>query len=274
MRSTTPVCLSALALASALILGACSDTSTDETSDSTATAEDTAATAGPGESPEDGSTGTADAAPDQAAATLDTDDLPDPVAEVNGVEISKDAFLTTFETQRDDAQQQAGMGGMPVDETALRDEVIDLLVDTELLDQESERLGLTATEEEVDAELETLVAQSGAPSTEELMDLLAEQGFDEEQVRDELERVVLIDKLVEERGGVAEPDEQEVRDYYEELTGQSADDEQATADPAAAPAYAQVRDMLADQLVQEREIASLTTLLEELRQDADILTHV
>lgn len=261
MRPTTPLRLSALALAGALVLGACSGASTDDGSGTTA-AEDTSATTDPGTD-----------AGDQAAATLDPDDLPDPVAEVNGEQISKEDFLTAFEAQRDGALQQAEMGGMPVDETVLRDEVVDLLVDTELLEQESERLRLTATAEEIDAELETLATQAGVPSTDELLDLLAEQGFDEEQVREEIGRVVLIDQLVTERGGVEEPEEQELKDYYEELTGQSADDEQATADPAA-PGYEQVRDLLADQLTQEREAAALTSLLEELRQDADITTHV
>lgn len=273
MRPTTPVRLSALALAGALILGGCSDTSTDGDNAGTTAVEGSSATTGPGGTPADGSVESGDAAPDQAAVTLDTDALPDPVAEVNGEEISKDTFLTTFETQRDGARQQAEMSGMPVDETALRDDVLDLLVDAELLEQESERLGLTATEEEIDAELEALAGQAGTPSTDELLDLLAEQGFDEEAVREELGRVVLVDKLVEERGGIEEPGEQELKDYYEELTGQSADEEQATSDPGD-PGYEQVRDMLADQLVQEQEFASLTALLEELRQDADIVTHL
>lgn len=261
MRPTTPARLSALALAGALLLGACSDTSPEEDNAGTTAAADGSAQSG-------------DEAPDQAAVTLDPDDLPDPVAEVNGEQISKETFLATFETQREGARQQAEVSGQPVDETTLRDDVLDLMVDTELLEQESDRLGLTATEEEIDAELDALAAQAGSPSTEELLDLLGEQGFDEEQVREELGRVVLIDKLVEERGGVEEPDEQELKDYYEELTGQSADAEQATSDPAAGPAFEDVQDMLADQLTQEREMASLTALLEELRQDADIVTHV
>lgn len=274
MRPTTPVRLSALALASALTLGACSDTSSDEGS-TTATAEEAPATAGPGGDAAEGSAGPGDGAPDQAATTLDADDLPDPVAEVNGEQISKDEFLTAFESQLEGARQQAEMGGMPVDEMALRDSVVELLIDSELLEQESERLDLTASEEEIDAEFDALATQAGAGSGEELLALLAEQGLDEEQVREELGRVVLIDQLVAERGGVEEPSEQELKDYYEELTGQSADAEQATAEPGAAtPPFDQVRDLVADQLTQEREMASLTELLEELRQDADVTSYV
>lgn len=282
-RTTT---ISALALAATLTLAACStgdDTTAGGGTDGATTTADSTAGTPDGAASTDAAAGTQGT--DQAAATLDTDDLPDPVAEVNGEQIGKDDFLSAFESQRASAQQQAQMTGMPVDETLLRDQVVDLLIDAELLEQEGENLGLGASEEDIDAELETLAADSGSASTEELMTLLEEQGVDEEQVREELGRLVLIDQLVEERGGVEEPSEQELKDYYEELTGQPADGAASTGGPddaaesapagqAAAPPYEDVRDQVATQLTQQRENEVLTTLLEELRADADITSHV
>lgn len=268
--TTTPVRLSALALAAALTLGACT-TGDDGTQDTAGADAGTDAQS------------TEDAATTQEA--LDTEALPDPVAEVNGEQITKDEFVTVFETQLVSLEQQAQMSGMPVDQMLLRDEVIDLLVDSELLQQEGERLEVEVGEDQVDAELDTLAEQNGAASSEELLALFEEQGVTEEQVREELGRIVLIDELIEQRGGVDEPDEQELKDYYEEITGQSADGDEAsstggpdagsaTADPAAAPPYEQVRDQIAAQLEQERANELLTELLEELRGDADITTHV
>lgn len=270
MRPTTPsstLSLTALVLAATLALGACSTGEQGATTDGAVTT--------------DAATGT-EGAPDQAAATLDVEDLPDPVAEVNGEQIGKDQFVTAFESQLASARQQAQMTGMPLDETLLRDEVVDLLVDAELLHQEGERLDLGASEEEIDAELATLVESSGAGSTEELLALLREQGVEEEQVREELGRLVLIDQLIAERGGVEQPSEQELKDYYEQVTGQpadaagagEADDAGASADPAAAPPFEDVRDQVAEQLTQERENEVLTTLLEQLRADAEITSHV
>lgn len=274
MRPTTrTTTVTALALAATLALGACS---TGGQGADAASSTDAAAST-------DAATGTE--GPDQAAATVDVDALPDPVAEVNGAKIAKADFVAAFEPQLATAQQQAQLSGTPVDEAVLRDDVVDLLVDAELLHQEGERLGLSASEAEIDAELETLVEDSGTGSTEELLTLLEEQGVDEDQVREELGRLVLIDQLVADRGGVEEPTEQELKDYYEEITGQPADGDgaassagpdgaSATADPAAPPAFEDVRDEVADQLTQERENEVLTTLLEELRADADITSHV
>lgn len=267
MRTTKrTVSMAALALAATLTLGACSDGGDDSGTDAATTTEGAPATA----------------APDEATTTVDTDALPDPVAEVNGEEISKNSFVSAFEDQRELAEQQAEMSGMPVDEAMLRDGVLDMLVDAELLSQEGERLGLEASEEAVDAELAGLAEQNGLGSTDELLALLEEQGFDEDQARDEVARIVLIDELLAERGGVGEPDEQELKEYYEALTGQPADgdgsaetdDAEATADPMAAPPFEDIRDQLEQQLVQEKENEAVGVLLDELREDADVVTHV
>jgi peptidyl-prolyl cis-trans isomerase SurA len=259
MRPTTRTkALPALALATALLLGACSG-GTDAAPGSDGTAADTATSTQP--------------AGDEASSTLDVGALPDPVAEVNGEDISRDVFLAAFEGQREVAQQQAEASGVPANETVLRDRVVDQLVDAELLLQEGDRLELTAGEEEVDAELADLVEQSGAGSQEELMTLLEQQGLDEGQVRDELGRIVLIDKLLQERGGVEQPGEQEVRDFYDELTRQGADGASSTADPSYPP-FEEVRDQLEEQLVRQNENTALGELLADLRADAEITVHV
>lgn len=262
MRTTA---LPALALATALLLGACSggaggtDSTDGSTDGGTATTADAAGTTQP--------------AADGAGSTLDVDALPDPVAEVNGEDIPRDVFLAAFEGQREAARQQAELSGTPTDETVLRDQILDQLVDAELLVQEGERLDVSAGEDEVDAELAALVDQSGAGSEEELLALLEEQGLDEEQVRDELRRIVLIDTLLQERGGVEEPEEQEVRDLYDQLTQQGADGAGSTADPGYPP-YEEVRDQLAEQLVRQNENAALGELLTDLRAEAEITLHV
>lgn len=105
------------------------------------------------------------------------------------------------------------------------------------------------------------------------MTLLEQQGLDEGQVRDELGRIVLIDKLLQERGGVEQPGEQEVRDFYDELTRQGADAASSTADPSYPP-FEEVRDQLEEQLVRQNENTALGELLADLRADAEITVHV
>lgn len=259
MRLTTrKKTLPALALATALTLGACSGGTDDGPGTDGATADAATATQPAG---------------DESSSTLDVDALPDPVAEVNGEDISKDVFLAAFEGQREVARQQAETSGVPTNETVLRDDVLNRLVDAELISQEGERLDLAVTQDEVDAELAALAGQVGAGSTEELLDVLEQQGMDEEQARDELGRTVLIDKLLQERGGVEEPEEQEVRDFYDELTRQGVDGASSTAEPSFPP-FEDVRDQLEEQLVRQNENAALNDLLNDLRGDAEITVHV
>jgi peptidyl-prolyl cis-trans isomerase SurA len=272
MRRTSPhTVLAALALAGTLVLSACAGGSADG-----AGSDAPAATTAP-----DAAGGTA--APDAAGETaavgqeVDLEALPDPVAEVNGEPISRQDLVQALEPELARTQAQ---GGMPVDEVALRDAVLDNLVSLELVRQEAQRLDLEATEQDVDAELDALAAQNGMGSGEEFLTALEAQGVSEEQAREEVAALVLFDGILADRGGVPEPTEQELRDYYEQVTGQPADEEPgedgaaATDDPAQLPGFEQIRDQLEEQLTQQQEQERLTAILEELRQEAEVELRV
>ncbi|HSP60792.1 MAG TPA: SurA N-terminal domain-containing protein [Ornithinimicrobium sp.] len=264
-RRRTPGSLGGLALVVALALTACSGTQDQEGPD------DAAVTSGA-----DAATTTAEdgTAADGADATVDPDSLPDPVAEVNGEEITREDFLQVYEQQLEASQQQAQAGGAPVDEAVLRDGVLASLVSSALLTQEGERLGLDADEEEIDAELESLAGQNGLGSGDELVAALGEQGLDEDQVREEVSRLLLVEEIIDEQGQVEPPTDEELRAYYDELTG-GADSATATGDPeSGVPAFDDVKGQLAEQLTQERENEALTTILEDLEQDAEITRHL
>lgn len=260
------VVVGALALVATLALGACSGPQ-----------DEGGATSGPATDAAAATSGTA--GPEAAGTSVDIAALPDPVAEVNGAEISRDDFLAAFEPQRDASLQQAQAGGAPLDEVALRDGVLDALVGSELLAQEGERLGLEATEQEVDAELQELASQNGAASAEELLTLLEQQGVDEIRAREEVGRIVVMDEILAEHGDVKAPTEQELKDYYAQMTGQTADDRTsdeagATAGADQAPAFEDVRDQIEQQLTQQQEDEALNTLVTELRKDADVTSHL
>ena len=254
--------VAAIALAAGLALGACSDGGQG--------AEDAASTSAPGSASSDD----AAAATDAAGTTVDTEALPDPVAEVNGEKISKKDFVAAFEQQRSASQQQAAAGGGPVDEVALRDGVLDALVGSELLEQEGERLGLEASAKEVDAELDTLAEQNGVASSQELLSLLDEQGVTEDQAREEVGRLVVIDKILAERGDVKPPTEKELRDYYDQMTGGGDDGAAATGSPEGIPAFEDVKDQLEQQLTLQQEDEALTTIVEGLKKDAKVTSYL
>ncbi|GGK82784.1 SurA N-terminal domain-containing protein [Ornithinimicrobium pekingense] len=258
--------VSALTLAGALVLGACSteDAGPDAGGTSTSTSDAASSTAG------DEAAATGAAGEDAAGATVDVEALPDPVAEVNGEPIAKAEFVEVFEQQRD-AAQQTPEGGAAMAEVALRDAVLDSLVSNALIAQEGERLGLEADEEQVDAEIASIAEQSGIGSSEEFLTLLAEQGVDEEQVREEAARLVVIDGVVAERGDVEPPTDEEVRAYYDELAGGEG---AAAAEDAGLPAFEDIEEMLAEQLAQERENEAITAILADLEAEAEITRHL
>lgn len=269
MRRTPPnTALAALALAGTLVLGACAGGTDEETE---AGADAPAATSAAPDA------GEVTAAADQE---VDLDALPDPVAEVNGEPIAREDLVQALEPELALAREQ-GQDGPPVDEVALRDAVLDNMVSLELVRQEGERLDLEATEEDVDGELDDLAAQNGMASGEEFLTALEAQGITEEQAREEVGTLVLLDGIVADRGGVPEPTEQELKDFYEQATGQSADEDQgaeddaaATDDPAQMPSFEEIRDQLEQQLAQQQQQEQLTAILEGLRQDAEIELHV
>lgn len=269
---TTSGGLAALALAGALVLGACSTGDGGPGSDAGATsAPDAASSTAPDDS--SGATDEAGGTAGDAAGALDTDALPDPVAEVNGEEITRADFVSAFEQQRTAAEQQAQAGGAPVDQQALADSVLETLVSSTLFTQEGERLGLEASPKEIDAELDSVAEENGLGSRAELLDLLAEQGVKEKTVREEVGRVLVIDEVLAERGEVEPPSDQELRDYYDELTA-SADGGAAATAGADLPAFDEVKDQLAQQLTQEKENEALSSILAELEKDAEITRHL
>lgn len=257
-KTRTAGAVTALTLAAGLALGACSGADMQGPPDAASSSAPDSAASSSG---------------DLASATVDTSALPDPVAEVNGAQISKDDFVAAFEPQRETSRQQAQAGGAPLDEEALRDGVLDALVGSELLRQEGERLGLEASAEEVDAELDALAEQNGASSREDLLTMLEEQGVDEATAREEVGRLVVMDEILAERGDVEPPTEQELKDYYEELTG-GADGAAATGGAEQVPAFEDVRDQLEQQLTRQQEDEALSALVEQLRVDAEITSHL
>lgn len=233
--------------------------------------------------PDDASVSTEDAGstggPGDAAAGPDLSDLPDPVAEVNGEEISRADFAESLESQ----SMQAQMSGQPVDEEQLKSDTLDVMVDSVLLTQAAEEGGHEAGEEDIEALLEELATSNGLGSTEEFIEALGAQGMDEETVREEVGTQVAIEALIAAETDVQEPTEEEIRAYYDEVVEQQeqsapegSDDASATdeAEVPALPEFEEVQEQIADQLRAENESVAVDELLQTLREDADIVSNL
>ena len=264
MRTHRPVrtTVGALAAAALLALTACSaggddDAQASDGSGASSASADPSADASAGASTD--------------AAEPDLEGIPDVVAEVNGEEVTKDEFVPVYRASFQQAAAQAQMGGEAPDEEALQKQAVDDLVDTELLAQEADSRGISVSDEDVDAELQTLAEQNQMGSAEELLKAVEEQGLSEDQARAQVETQVMVEQLVDDEDGPIEPSEKELRTLYAQAKKQQA---QSGQKGQSIPPFAQVRDQIAEQATAEQVGKVAQSLVEDLRKGADITINL
>jgi peptidyl-prolyl cis-trans isomerase SurA len=261
MSRSKAALVGAALVAGLLGVSACgSDTGSDGESTTASAGDDAAATSGAGDQG------------DQAAATADVSDLPEVVAEINGEPISREDFSTAYESQYQQAAMQEQMGGGPVDEEALRQQVLDGMIGNVLLTQEVEKQGLEVTDEDIDTLLAEYASGNGM-EPQDFLDALAEQGMDEEFVRTELEKQVGTEKLLDQEAPVEEPTDEELKALYDEYAAQMGG---ATGEDGESglPPFEEVKDQLKEQVKQEKQAEAANAYVDKLREAADIKTNI
>ena len=262
LRSRTRTALGALSVAAVLTLSACGGS---DSSDADA-GKDASSSASP--SADESADDSADAA---EGPQPDLDAIPDVVAEVNGEEVTKEEFVPIYEAAFQQAAAQAQMGGEEPDEEALRKETADNLVDTELLLQEAESRGLEVSDDAVEAELADLAEQNGMKSTEELLKAVEAQGVSADQAREQVETQAMVEQLVADENGPFEPTDKELRAIYDQAKKQQA---ASGGGGQEFPPFAQVREQLEEQAMNQETGKVATALVDDLRKDADITVNL
>ncbi|MGN0099667.1 MAG: SurA N-terminal domain-containing protein [Dietzia sp.] len=209
---------------------------------------------------------------EQAPPGPDTSDIPDPVAEVNGTEISRDEFLSVFENQYQQMSMQAQMTGQPVDEAQLRTLTTDGLVGTELLTQEAGKRGIDVSQDEIRAELAEF-AERNQVSTDEFLSAMGEQGLDREAVLEQIDKQLRVEKLITAEFGEFEASDAEVEAAYEQI-GQQQAMAGGGAGGGGLPPLEQVREEVSEQVRVQKEAGAMEELSQKLRADADVTVHL
>lgn len=210
----------------------------------------------------------------QQAPGPDLEGIPDVVAEVNGQEVTKDEFVAIYEAQFQQAAMQAQAGGQQPDEEALKQQTAEGLVDTELLRQEADERGISASEQDVDDTLTGLAEQNKMASADELLAALEEQGTSEDLVRSQVETQVVVERLVADETGSVAPTERQLRKIYDAAVRQQEQLGQQGGQQQKIPPFAKVRPQLVQQAKADQQGKAAQALVEELRADADITIHV
>jgi peptidyl-prolyl cis-trans isomerase C len=148
---------------------------------------------------------------------------------VNGQVIPQEAIqfelerLVRFYTEHGMSQEQ-----IRAQIQTLAQRAAEQAIGAKLLFDEAARLEIPVAESEVDEQVEKIVAQVGG--REAFASALANQKTSEAAFRDQIRRGKRVDKLVEKAvDGVAEPTEQELRQYFDEHQGEFAKGERVLA---------------------------------------------
>ena len=215
--------------------------------------------------------------PGAEAEGPDLSDIPDPVAVVNGTEISRDEFVSVFEGQYQQMSMQAQMTGQPVDEEQLKKIASDGLVGTVLLEQEAVKRGLEVSDAEIDAELKKF-AETNKVSPDEFVAAMGEQGLDRQGVLDQIAKQLRVDKLMVDEYGEPQITDQQVEKAYATIAEQQAS---AGGQPGAGmpgggqvPPLEEVRDQVKEQLRAEAQAGNMETMSTKLREGADVKVHI
>ncbi|MBE0428471.1 MAG: peptidyl-prolyl cis-trans isomerase [Thermoleophilia bacterium] len=186
----------------------------------------------------------------------------DAAASVNGEIITKaevadriDNLRKVYSAMIPSEEDEAGYGD-------LRREVADQLVREELERQETEKRGITVSEAEIDERMEYTAEEKFLGDTVRMIEEFEGMGISVEQMRDDIRRTILHEKMEADIGKDIQVTDEDARDYYERNIGQYVQPERRqvrqiiTSDEAdAAAAVSRLRageDML--QLVSEISI--------------------
>jgi FKBP-type peptidyl-prolyl cis-trans isomerase (trigger factor) len=181
------------------------------------------------------------------------------VASVNDATITR----AELDAKAQEVARQYGLSPEQVSDAAFELQVLDEMINLELLLGEARAQNMTASDEEIDAELVTIVASAGG---EEGMNAQLESaGISRDQLRENMRNEIMIRKLLEantEYATVTATDE-EVAAFYEEALAMAGEGAQV-------PPLAEVSEMARAQLVQQKSGTIIQTYLEELRGKAAI----
>ncbi|ATG54275.1 SurA [Brachybacterium ginsengisoli] len=204
----------------------------------------------------------------------DVSDVPDVVATVNGEKISKDEFVSAYEGQFQQAAMQQQSTGQEVDQTKLKKQVADQLVDNHLLLQAAEDSGITATSKDVDATLEEIAKQNGLGSADEVVSALEQQGMSEEDVRKDAASQYTLTAYIEQEADVEQPSDEELKTQYDQLVeqqkAQGGGQQAQGGKQTEIPPFDEVKEQLAQQSVTQQQNEAATKIASELRESGDV----
>ncbi|KHF40469.1 SurA N-terminal domain-containing protein [Halalkalibacter okhensis] len=197
---------------------------------------------------------------------IDTSDIPDVIAVVNGEEVDREIYVSSLEQEA----MQLAMQGIDVESEEgaayldqVKDQVLDRIINSILVTHAANEEGIEATEEEIDSGVTDLMGQFGLESEEQLQELLEAQGVDMDELRNDVAESVKSNKFVEQKVADIEVSEEDIQAFYDDAIAAMPEAE----GEAELPSLDEVRGEIEYQL-------QMDILLSDLREDSDVTVNV
>lgn len=225
---------------------------------------------------------------------------PNVIAEVNGEEISQQEYLSMLQQQA----PQSNLNGTQI--ISFRYNILNALIERKLILQQAEEMDINVevSDQEVEDSYQNILEQNDI-TEEQLSENLAQQGYTmgalRDDIRSSLERTKTITQTIEAARGDISVSESEVRDLYNQRypkpdnttqtenaedaeAGSSTENEETAAKNAEnnsdaaeqeseTPEFADVRDDLEQQLIQQKRSEALNQWLQDLKAESEIVIN-
>lgn len=180
-----------------------------------------------------------------------------PAALVNDVKIPQSEFNSSLKQLTEMAAKQ---GTDTSDQTALRDQAINTLVNGELLRQAALAAGMIASAEAIEKRYNEI--RDGIGGADQLAQRLVEFGVTEESLRRDIENEILIQGLFDAKVGIKDivVSDEEINSLYEKIASSAE----------GVPALKEVRTQVEAQIRQEKEQQLINAYIEGLRTAAKV----
>jgi len=188
-----------------------------------------------------------------------------PVATVNGEDIKAADLEASIEQLSQAAAQQGFSATDPEVQSEIRQQAVQMMVNTTLLEQAAAANNISIEEAAVDARIDELAEAAGGE--EALLERLAEFDIDAAQLRSDVEEELTIQALLDTVFSEADTTvtEAEIVTVYENA--------EAASGGQALPPLAEVSAQIEQQLLQTKQQAAVEAYVQQLRADADIVIN-
>jgi len=181
----------------------------------------------------------------------------EPVAIVNGEEITQQELNEKFEQVKMFYQQQ-GMGLDGENEVQIQKGVLDQLVNTKLISQAAAEEGFSTSQDEVQAQIEQIKEQYG--NGEELNAVLEQNNLNLASLEKEIKNELTINKYLESNIEAPSVSQDEIKEKYDQYKQQTEN----------MPEFEEVESQLEEEIKNEKGQASISELVNKLKETSEI----